>query len=94
MGNRDSGLREIRQPGEYQYTFGPYAEPILSVRRGETVVVHTIGTFGDKLVSEDQSPTSVLGPYLNPQTGPIFVGDTESGDTLVVNIDAIEATRD
>ncbi len=88
------GLREIRQPGEYQYTFGPYAEPIARVKRGETVVIHTIDAFGDLLTSEDQSPSSILGPYLNPQTGPIYVEGAEPGDTLAVTIEAIEPARD
>ncbi len=90
----DERFREIHQPGEYQYTFGPYAEPIARVARGETVVVHTIDAFGDKLTSEDQNPTSVLGPYLNPQTGPIYVEGAEPGDTLIVRIEAIEPARD
>ncbi len=88
------GLREIRQPGEYQYTFGPYAEPIAHVQQGETVVVHTIDAFGDLLTSEDQAPSSILGPYLNPQTGPIYVEGAEPGDTLAVTIEAIEPARD
>jgi len=88
------GFREIKQPGEYQYTFGPYAEPITHVRRGETVVVHTIDAFGDLLTSEDQAPSSILGPYLNPQTGPIYVDGAEPGDTLAVTIEAIEPARD
>ena len=89
-----SGPREIRQPGAYQFTFGPYAEPIARVARGETVVIHTIDAFADKLTSEDQAPSSVLGPYLNPQTGPIYIEGAKPGDTLVVKIEAIEATRD
>jgi amidase len=88
------GLREIRQPGEFQYTFGPYAEPIARVQRGETVVIHTVDAFGDQLTSEDQSPSSILGPYLNPQTGPIYVEGAEPGDTLAVKIEAIEPARD
>ena len=89
-----NGPREIRQPGEYQYTFGPYAEPIARVERGETVVIHTVDAFGDKLTSEDQKPSDLLGPYLNPQTGPLFIEGAEPGDTLVVKIEAIEAARD
>lgn len=87
-------MREIRQPGEYQYTFGPYAEPIATVRLGESVIMHTEDAFGGKLVSEDQSPSSVLGPYLNPQTGPVYVEGAEPGDTLVVHIEQIEPSRD
>jgi amidase len=87
--------REIRQPNDhYQYTFGPYAEPVARVKPGETVVVYTIDAFGAKLTREDQSVSSVLGPYLNPQTGPIYVESAEPGDTLVVKIENIEPTRD
>jgi acetamidase/formamidase len=86
--------REIRQPGDYQYVMGPFAEPITRVAPGETVVVHTIDAFGNQLVREDQKPSSILGPYLNPQTGPIYIEGAEPGDTLLVRIDAIEPTRD
>ena len=89
-----SGLREIHQPGDYQYTFGPYAEPIARVACGETVVIHTVDAFGDQLVREDQKPSSILGPYLNPQTGPIYVDGVEAGDTLVVRVEDIQPARD
>lgn len=86
--------REIEQPGEYQYVFGPYAEPIASVAPGETVVIHTIDAMGNRLTSEEQRPSDLLGPYLNPQTGPLYIEGAEPGDTLVVTIENIEATRD
>ncbi len=86
--------RAIRQPGAYQYTFGPYAEPIARTANGETVAIYTVDAFGDQLTREDQLPSSVLGPYLNPQTGPIFIEDAEPGDTLAVTIEAIEPVRD
>jgi acetamidase/formamidase len=35
-----------------------------------------------------------MGPYLNPQTGPIYVDGAEPGDTLAVKIESIEPTRD
>jgi acetamidase/formamidase len=89
-----ASLREIRQPGEYQYVFGPFAEPIARVKPGETVAIHTIDAFGDRLVSESQQPSSILGPYLNPQTGPLYIEGAEPGDTLLVKIESIEATRD
>ncbi len=87
-------MREIRQPGEYQFTFGPYSQPITTVERGESVAIYTEDAFGGKLVSQDQPPSSVLGPYLNPQTGPIYVEGAEPGDALVVRIENIEPTRD
>jgi amidase len=88
-------MREIRQPNDrYHYTFGPHAEPIARVAPGESVTVYTIDAFGDQLTSESQRLSDVLGPYLNPQTGPIYVEGVEPGDTLVVKIESIEATRD
>ncbi|MER3486030.1 MAG: acetamidase [Chloroflexota bacterium] len=88
-------IREIRQPNDaYHYVFGPYAEPIARVKPGETVVIYTVDAFGNQLTSEDQRVSSVLGPYLNPQTGPIFIEGAEPGDTLAVRIENIEATRD
>ncbi|MBX3072035.1 MAG: acetamidase/formamidase family protein [Thermomicrobiales bacterium] len=90
-----TGIREIRQPESgYYYTFGPFAEPIERVAPGERVEVYTADAFGNTLVSEDQKASDVLGPYLNPQTGPLYIEGAEPGDTLVVRIIAIEATRD
>ncbi|CAN5607952.1 acetamidase/formamidase family protein [soil metagenome] len=90
-----SEVREIRQrDGAYHFVFGPYAEPMERVQPGERVAVYTIDAFGDLLTAEDQSVSSVLGPYLNPQTGPLYIEGAEPGDTLVVKIIAIEATRD
>jgi len=88
-------IREIKQPdGKYQYAFGPNAEPVARVKPGERVTIYTIDALGGKLTSEDQRVSEVLGPYLNPQTGPIFIEGAEPGDTLAVTIEAIEATRD
>ncbi|MGE3797593.1 MAG: acetamidase/formamidase family protein, partial [Thermomicrobiales bacterium] len=88
-------MREIRQPeGTYQYVFGPFASPIERVSPGERVAMYTLDAFGDLLTGEDQSVSSVLGPYLNPQTGPIFIEGAEPGDTLAVKIISIESTRD
>lgn len=87
-------VREIRQPGDYQYVMGPFAAPVARVKPGETVVIHTIDAFGDQITREDQKPSAILGPYLNPQTGPIYVEGAEPGDTLLVKLEAIESARD
>ncbi len=88
-------MREIHQPDDkYYYVFGPNPEPIAHVAIGESVTIFTVDAFGNDLTSESQKPSEVLGPYLNPQTGPIYIDGAEPGDTLVVHIDKIEATRD
>jgi amidase len=87
--------REIRQPNNvYQYVMGPYAEPIARVQPGERVIVYTQDAFGGGLTREDQKPSEVLGRWLNPQTGPLYIEGAEPGDTLAVKIEVIEPTRD
>jgi amidase len=87
-------VREIRQPGPYQYVFGRYAEPIARVEPGETVAIYTEDAFESRITRADDRPSEILGAYLNPQTGPIHVVGAEPGDTLAVHILEIEATRD
>jgi len=77
--------------GRYHYTIGPYAQPVLRVKPGDTVVVETHDAFEGKVVSEDTKPSDVLEvPFLNPQSGPIFVEGAEKGDALAIKIHAIK----
>lgn len=87
-------MKEIRQTGDHSYVFSPYHEAIATVQPGETFAVYTKDAFEDRMDSVDLKPTEVLGDYLNPQTGPIWVEGAEPGDTLKVNILDIEPTRD
>lgn len=84
-----SKIREIRQEGPHSFTMGPYGEPLARVQAGETVAIYTEDAFGGSITSEDDVPSEVLGAYLNPQTGPIFVEGAEPGDTLAVKIEEI-----
>lgn len=87
-------MREIRQPGFYSYVFSPYLEPIARVAPGETVAIYTKDAFEDRITKADDVPSHILGSYLNPQTGPIYVEGAEPGDTLAVHLIEIEPTRD
>jgi amidase len=83
-------LSEAMQGG-YHYTIGPYADPVLRVRPGDTVIVETQDAFEGKILTEDTMPSAVLEvPFLNPQTGPIYVEGAEKGDALAVHIHAIK----
>jgi len=87
-------MREIRQEGSYHYVFSPYPDPIATVAPGETVAIHTEDAFEGRIATEEDLPSKVLGSYLNPQTGPIYVEGAEPGDTLAVKIESIEPARD
>jgi acetamidase/formamidase len=87
-------VREIRQVGSYHYVFSPYAEPIARVEPGETVAIYTEDAFESRITRADDRPSQILGSYLNPQTGPIYVEGAEPGDTLAVHLLSIEPTRD
>ena len=87
-------ITEIRTT-RYSYVFGPYADPIASVRPGEILDIYTEDAFESRVQSTSDLPTKVLDfPKLNPQTGPIYVEGAEKGDTLAVEILEIEPTRD
>ena len=75
----------------YHYTIGPYADPVLRVEPGDTVIVETLDAFEGKIISQDTKPSEVLVvPFLNPQSGPIYVEGAEKGDALAVTIHSIK----
>lgn len=83
-------LTEEEQDG-FHYTIGPYADPVLEIEPGDTVEVETEDAFEGALESEDDNPSEELNmPYLNPQTGPIYVEGAEKGDTVAITIESIE----
>lgn len=87
-------MREIRQPGSYSYVFSHHLEPIATVEPGERVAMYTKDAFEDRITKPDDKPSEILGAYLNPQTGPLYIEGAEAGDTLAVKIIDIEPTRD
>jgi amidase len=87
-------VHEIHQQGFYHYAFSRYVEPVAHVKPGETVAIFTQDAFENQITRESDQPSAILGPYLNPQTGPIFIEGAEPGDTLAIHIIDIEPTRD
>ncbi len=82
-------LSEQRQP-KFQYTIGPYSNPVLKIQPGDRVVVETVDTFGGAIRTELDLPTQKLrAPFLNPQCGPIMVDGATKGDVLAVYIESI-----
>jgi acetamidase/formamidase len=83
-------LTDDAQQG-YHYTIGPYADPVLRVKPGDTVIVETHDAFEGKIITEDTKPSTVLEvPFLNPQSGPIYVDGAAKGDALAVKIHSIK----
>jgi acetamidase/formamidase len=86
---RETGAHKltIAEQGEFRYVYGPYAPPTLTVEPGALIEVETHDAFEGKVVTEDDLPSKVLNfPFLNPQTGPIFVKGAEKGDCLAIRI--------
>jgi amidase len=83
-------------PRDYSYVFNPYREPIVKVKPGERVTIHTDDAFESRITKKEDLPSRALATakFLNPQTGPVFVEGAEPGDTLAVRIESIEPTRD
>lgn len=81
----------IEDQGSFHYVYGPYADPVLTVKPGAVVTVETHDAFEGQITSESDKPSEILNfPYLNPQTGPIFVEGAEKGDALAVKIISIK----
>lgn len=81
----------IEDQGAFHYVYGPYVEPTLSVPPGSVVEIETLDAFGGKITSEDDRPSEILvHPYLNPQSGPIYVEGAEKGDCLAVRIHSVK----
>ena len=87
-------MQQIHPVKPYPYAMGRYLDPIATVRPGESVEIFTEDAFEGRLTREDQVPSQILGQYLNPQTGPIYVEGAEPGDTLIVHIEDVELTRE
>ncbi len=84
----------IEQKTPRSFAFSRYLEPIASVRPGEEVTLFTEDAFLGRIRTEADLPSQVLGKYLNPQTGPLYIEGAMPGDILAVDIISIEPARD
>lgn len=71
------------------YKMSAQNTPVLTVKRGQTIVIETLDGFGGALKS-DSDPFPVIDlERVNQTTGPIYVEGAELGDTLVVHVKRI-----
>lgn len=87
-------MREISANGAYQYLFSTYQEPIATVKPGEEITFFTEDAFEGAVKTQDDLPSKVRGPWVNPQVGPIFIEGAHPGDTLAIHILKIEPGRE
>ncbi len=86
------------EPRIYYYTFGPN-EPALTVKSGDIVVVATRDARGfdekmEPILAEQKQRSDVtLFRESNPLVGPIYVEESQPGDTLAVTIQEIKLNR-
>lgn len=75
------------QPTTYTTSFGSHA-PVLHIASGDTVVTSTIDANGADAAGKQVS----RGP--NPETGPFYIEGAEPGDTLMVQLDRLNPSRE
>src|SRR5688572_26593677 len=86
--------RTIKQKGPFAYTYSPFHKPIARVHPGEVVTLLTADAFENKLNSpRDLCTRKCRFPFVNPQTGPLFIEGARPGDTLAVKIHDIQPDR-
>lgn len=73
------------------YSFAATAEPVARVAPGDRVIFETLDAAGGAIQTvEDALTLSLPRERANPATGPVFVRGAEPGDTLAVEILAID----
>jgi len=76
--------------GKLNYAISPFNKPTLRIKPGETVVVETEDAFSGQIRSKGDRRDRKAMPFVNPQTGPIYVEGAEKGDTLSVDVKDIK----
>ncbi len=74
------------EPTVYHIAIGAH-EPVLHIDSGDTVVTTTVDAGGVDAAGEQVTEGG------NPQTGPFYISDAASGDTLVVHFDRLVPNR-
>ena len=72
------------------WAFGPDLEPVLEVEPGAVVRFETNDCFSGQIRSEEDLVTEIDFARVNSATGPVAVRGAEPGDSLVVELLAVE----
>ena len=68
------------------YVFSPRSKPVEKVKLGEPVLVETEDAFGGQIKSPRDSVVKLDWSKVDGVTGPLYIENTEAGDTLVIEI--------
>lgn len=94
MATRRTITRFVPTEDQFAWTFGG-CEPVMHIRPGDVLDVFTEDAFGGRIRSTEDIPsTSIVYPFINPQTGPFFVEGAEPGDTLAIHLIDVQPARD
>ena len=75
--------------GPLYYEFNRQHPVRLEIVSGDTIEVEAEDALSGQIRTDDDRRDKDSMPYSNPLTGPIFVADSEPGDTLAVQIHEI-----
>lgn len=79
---------------QIQYYFDPNADPVATIRSGDSIIVETEDAHGGSIHSEKDVYQTLAEVFeklggANPITGPIYVEGARAGDCIAVHIDEI-----
>lgn len=75
------------------FSFSSKHKPVEYVEVGEKVLLETEDAFGGQMKGEVASIEKLDWSKVNAATGPIFIDNAEPGDTLLVNVEAINTAE-
>ena len=81
---RDLGLK---------YTLGPYDEPVVRVKPGETLIIEVEDASSGQIRKKGDRRDRTKAPYGNPVVGPIYIEGAEKGSTISISINEIKPTN-
>ncbi|MFK5980799.1 MAG: acetamidase/formamidase family protein [Rhizobiaceae bacterium] len=86
-GNSKTHALTEKDQGVFHYVLGPYVNPVLTVKPGDTILIETQDCYGGVIKTEEDRPSEKVSyPRVNPQSGPIAVTGAEKGDCLAIHI--------
>jgi amidase len=68
------------------FAFSPELEPVLRVKQGEEVLLHTHDCFEGQIQTTQDTVNDLDWGHVNPATGPVYIEGAMAGDVLRVDL--------